>query len=181
MLSRGNIKIIYKPLRANYPYIPSISVILVLTLQTESMRWRSLMNFIIFASVCHAAQTTIFGLIGRTVLPHHPTQGTHIRQPRRPLPHGTLRTARLRLLQPPHRPHPPRRTGPRQRYSPSYAAYGHHQEYHLYVHDPCIGDFRFLAYYPPQHPITLGEQFLQADTLLFQVRSTPLPLSSSDD
>ena len=139
------------------------------------------MNFIIFASVCHAAQTTIFGLIGRTVLPHHPAQGTHIRQPRRPLPHGTLRTARLRLLQPPYRPHPPRRTGPRQRYSPSYPAYGHHQEYHIYVHDPCIGDFRFLAYYPPQHPITLGEQFLQADTLLFQVRSTPLPLSSSDD
>lgn len=66
-----------------------------LTQQKESMRWHSLMNFIIFESVCHAAQTTIFGLIGRTILPHHPTQGTHIRQPRRPLPHGTLRTARL--------------------------------------------------------------------------------------
>ena len=42
------------------------------------------------------------------------------------------------------------------------------------VFDPIIQDYRFLAYYPIESNITLGEQFLQLDVLLFRVRSLPV-------
>lgn len=41
------------------------------------------------------------------------------------------------------------------------------------VFDPLIQDYRFLAYFPVEANITLGEQFLQLDVLVFRVN--PLP------
>lgn len=55
----------------------------------------------------------------------------------------------------------------------SIKAYGIDQEYQVYVFDPCVQTFRFLAYFPQEDSITLGEQFLQADTLLFEIRKVP--------
>jgi hypothetical protein len=42
-------------------------------------------------------------------------------------------------------------------------------------------DFHFLAFYPRENNIVLGEQFLQADTLLFEIRHTSKANNSSDE
>jgi hypothetical protein len=59
-------------------------------------------------------------------------------------------------------------------------AYGLHQEHRVYVYDPYVADFRFLAYFPQENSILLGEQFLQADTLLFKIQQIPA-FPKSDD
>jgi hypothetical protein len=41
-------------------------------------------------------------------------------------------------------------------------------------------DFRFLTYFPTENSITLGEQFLQADTLLFRIKRIQ-ELEASDE
>ena len=41
------------------------------------------------------------------------------------------------------------------------------------VFDTLVQDYRFLAYFPIDASITLGEQFLQLDVLVFRI--LPLP------
>lgn len=53
-----------------------------------------------------------------------------------------------------------------------HIAYRVGEEFELFIFDPIPQTFRFLTYYP-QHTVLLGEQFLQADTLLFQIRRGP--------
>jgi hypothetical protein len=41
------------------------------------------------------------------------------------------------------------------------------------VFDPMLQDYRFLAYFPIDANITLGEQFLQLDALAFRILPPP--------
>jgi hypothetical protein len=58
-------------------------------------------------------------------------------------------------------------------YLPPHSEYGHHADLEIQVFDPILHDYRFLAYFPIDANITLGEQFLQLDVLAFRLR--PLP------
>jgi hypothetical protein len=46
------------------------------------------------------------------------------------------------------------------------------------VFDPLLQDYRFLAYFPIDANITLGEQFLQLDVLVFRLHPLPPRMDS---